>query len=144
MAECPECARALEQLTELKAAARALPELAPAPETWDRIVARTRRPARRWLWPSLAAAAAVAGLATFASSKVIEAGRARAQAAQQARLETGIATTYDRYMDGVNAAIRECEAALEENPNHPRVRLAYLAARHDRLEAMDRLTSGGD
>jgi len=144
VAECRECSRALEQLTEIRAAARGLPELAPAPEVWDRIAARTARgPRVRWVWP-VAAAAAVAGLAVFVSSRAIQSGKAKAQLAERARLEAGLTASYSSYLEGVDEAIKECEAALAQNPNHPRVKLAYLEARQNRLEAMDRLASGGD
>jgi hypothetical protein len=51
---------------------------------------------------------------------------------------------YKEYVQGIDAAIRECAAALEENPGNPRVRSAYTGARSSRGRAMDRLISDGD
>jgi hypothetical protein len=54
------------------------------------------------------------------------------------------AREYGEYVRGIDRAIDECRAALEENPGNVRVRAAYSGASIDRQRAMDRLASGGE
>jgi hypothetical protein len=55
-----------------------------------------------------------------------------------------VEVVYQRYVADIDSAIRECEAAMQENPGNARVRRAYQGAQTSRANAMDRLVSGGD
>ncbi len=79
------------------------------------------------------------------SDRVWPAGRDDAQTAAAVRRSPFAVELVCRgYMAGIDQAIRECEAALEENPGNLRVRRAWLGAQADRAHATDRLVSWGD
>ncbi len=150
IAGCPRCREAVADIRVLRDEARALPLREPSPELWQRISARVsqRRGAVRWYWfgvPALAAAVLLAfvmglRLGNFAKTRLIAGKPARSEFVAAAQVQRD----YQDYVRGIEAAIRECEAALQENPGHPRVRAAYVGAQSGRNLTMDRLAADGD
>jgi anti-sigma factor RsiW len=158
VAQCPECRRTLTDMRSIRNAARALERLEPPDRTWQAIQERVRgrradRRVRRlpaWLWVGLPALAGAAVLLVVLWSRgSAPAGKARELAGNRRALSVDkaaadAAVEYGKYVQGIDEAIRECEAAMAENPGNARVRSAYLGARSSRAGAMDRLASGGD
>jgi len=156
VAVCPACRRVLSQLREVRDAAGALEQLEPPERTWDAIqqrLAGRRRAERpglrvsRWAWLSVPVLAAAALLVAFFWGRSIVSGRdAGVPIARTAAevYEDSVELVCRGYVAGIDQAIRECEAALKENPGNERVRRAWLGARTDRANAMDRLVSWGD
>jgi len=155
LAECEVCRRSLGQVRAIRDAAPGMEQQVPPERMWRAIQERMHgseagsgRLARVfWLGvPALAAALFV----------VLLAGRAHAPQ-QPGRGMSGVASElsddkaagdaareYGEYVRGIDRAIDECRAALDENPGNERVRAAYSGASSDRRRAVDRLVSGGD
>lgn len=150
---CPDCREVLVQLKAMTEAATGLEQLLPAESTWRAIATRTveRRPAlRRWVWAAVPVAAAAALMVVVLTPPEPKPGTpAVAEAVRPLRpdgeVAAGLVSEYESYVRGIDEAIEECEAALAQNPNNPRVRMAYLNARASRVHALDNLASyGGD
>ena len=82
-------------------------------------------------------------------SSAASAGRAATPSVRVPQLSaTGAAEEtareYGEYVRGIDRAIEECRAALEENPGNLRVRAAYAGASANRQRATDRFVSGGE
>jgi anti-sigma factor RsiW len=155
LAECEVCRRSLAQIRSIRDAAAGMEQPAPPDRMWGAVQerirasrARGRRLARLcWLGvPALAATVLVVVLAGRVRKSGLQAsGMAAATSGltqQQAAEET--AREYREYVRGIDRAVDECRAALDENPGNVRVRTAYTGARSSRQSAMDRLVSGGD
>ena len=102
-----------------------------------------------WRW-SLAGAAAAA-VVVVAAVFVVRRPAARPVSPTPAAAVTGpesaaagLMQEYETYVRGMDEAIEECEAALSENPQNPRVRQAYLTVQSSRADAMDAFISGGE
>jgi anti-sigma factor RsiW len=156
VATCPSCRRNLAQVREIRDAAASLEQMAPPERTWQAIQERLQRrgglaPVRvtPWAWLGVPTLAAAALLVAFVWGRQIVAHRTRGpgpvspQAAAQACGDS-VEVVYQRYVADIDSAIRECEAAMQENPGNDRVRRAYQGAQTSRANAMDRLVSGGD
>lgn len=151
VAACGSCRAALGELERLRDAAGALEPLSP-PARVDYAVRRAvleNRPVRppwpRWAWAPVAAAVLVAAVVLLVGRRA-ETARPGPVAEQPvpAELAAASAAELEQYLEGIDLAVEECEAALAENPRNPRVRSAWLAAQSSRLESYDRLVSGGD
>lgn len=142
----------LDELRALRQAAAALERLEPSPAVWFGIRQRLARPEhryRRWVWAGATAAAAallVVVIAGRTSPKPGSRFASRAAALPRTReaADAGLAVHYRDYLAGVDAAIVEIEAALAENPNNPRVRLAYAGAQTARARSLDQFCYGGN
>ena len=148
---CDRCRQVLEQLAAIREAAAGLEQLDPAPATWfeiQRRIQKRRRPRLAWFWAGVPAAAAAAVLVVvLVGSQPEKKPRIRAVAIEEPTTDEeaadALAHEYDEYLRGIDEALRECRAAMAENPRNPRVRLAYLNAHETRMTALDRLASGG-
>ena len=142
-------------------------QLAPSERVWGAIQERIhgsrtrRRQLARLFWvgvPALAAALLVVVLAgglgerardTIRSYARLGHVHAQGMAAAVSELSEGkaaeeTARDYGEYVHGIDRAIDECRAAMDENPGNARVRAAFSGASSDRQRAMDRLASGGE
>ncbi len=156
VAVCPGCRRALAQVREIRDAAGALQQLEPPEWVWAAVQERLARRGRvewpalrvtRWTWLGVPVLAAAALLVAFVWGRHLVAGRdTRTQTARAPveAYEDSVELVCRSYVAGIDQAIRECEAALAENPGNARVRQAWFGARTDRANAMDRLVSSGD
>jgi predicted anti-sigma-YlaC factor YlaD len=167
LAECEVCRQSLAQVRAIRDEASGMEQLVPPERVWGAIQERIHgsRPRRRQLtrlfWvgvPALAAALLVVVLAGGLGERARDTirsyahfGHAHAQgmAAAVSELSEGkaaeeTARDYGEYVHGIDRAIDECRAAMDENPGNARVRAAYSGASSDRQRAMDRLASGGE
>jgi anti-sigma factor RsiW len=156
VAVCPGCRRVLTQVREIRDAAGALDQLVPAERTWQAIqqqLSRSRRArwpttlVTRWVWVGVPTLAAAALLVAFLWGRHLVAARNVAAVVARTPSEVcqdSVVLVYRDYVAGMDEAIRECEAAMAENPGNVRVRRAWLGAQTDRASAVDRLVSGGD
>jgi hypothetical protein len=167
LAECEVCRDSLAQIRSVRDAAGGMEQLAPPDQVWagiqERIqVSRVRkRSLARFLWvgvPALAATLLVVFLAGWLGQsardtirRVVPFGHSPSpgMAADVPGLSEDKTTEetvreYGEYVRGIDRAIDECRAALNENPGNARVRAAYTGASSDRQRAMDRLASGGE
>jgi hypothetical protein len=142
-------------------------QLVPPERVWGAIQARindarTRRSRlTRLFWvgaPALAAALLVVAVTGWfgqptrdAIRSVAHLGRAPAPGMATAvsdlsrdRAAEQTVQEYGEYVRGIDHAIDECRAALDENPGNARILAAYAGASSDRRRAMDRLASGGE
>lgn len=155
LAECEVCRRALAQIRTIRDAAAGMEQLVPSDRMWGQVQQRihaSRRRSRRlarlcWVGaPALAATLLVVVLAGRVRTSSPQTSSTTASTSglteQQAAEET--AREYREYVGGIDRAVDECRAALDENPGNVRVRTAYFGARSSRQDAMDRLVSGGD
>lgn len=155
LAECEVCRRAIAQIRTIREAAAGMEQLAPPDRMWGQVQGRVRASRARgrrlarlcWLGvPALAATVLVVVLVgRVRTSGLPASGMAAATSElsqQQAAEET--AREYREYVRGIDRAVDECRAALDENPGNVRVRTAYDGARSGRQNAMDRLVSGGN
>lgn len=155
LAECEVCRRSLAQVRAIRDAASGMEQLVPPDRAWRAIQDRTygsrtrSRQLTRLFWvgvPALAAALLVVVLVGRAHVRSLP-GRGMATAASDLSVNDATEETareYGEYVRGIDRAIDECRAALEENPGNVRVRAAYSGASVDRRRAMDRLASGGE
>jgi len=148
LAECPVCRRALAQVRLIRDAGQSMEEFAPPDRTWRAIAERVRgrRPS---VWPRLAwvgvPALAAAVLAVVLIGRPFAAGRSRTAASvSREELVRDAVNDYEQYVRGIDNAVRECAAAMSENPGNVRVRESYYGASADRSAALDQLVSGGD
>ena len=170
LAECEVCRRALAEVRAIRDAAPEMAQLAPADRVWGAIRERLgpkleapknderrtkneeRSSARRGLaglyWfgaPALAAALLIVVLVVRTHTPA-EPGRGMSPVASELNRDNAAVQTardYGAYVRGIDHAIDECRAAMDENPGNARVRAAYNGASADRRRAIDRLTSGG-
>lgn len=150
---CRGCREALEQLVLIRDTAADFEQLEPSEHTWHAIrrrVHRESRPRSGWIWIGAAAAAVAAVLLVFVFPGRSPGGDRRSpeqwiasapQTRSDARAE--LSSEYRKYLSGIEDAINEIETAMAENPHNPRVRFAYLTARSNRVQALDRFCSGG-
>ena len=167
LAECEVCRKSLAQVRAIRDAAPGMEQLVPPERVWGAIQerihgARTRRRRlTRLFWvgvPALAAALLVVAVAGWfgqptrdAIRSVAHLGHAPAQsmtAAVSDLSKDGAAEQtvreYGEYVRGIEHAMDECRAALDENPGNARVLAAYSGASSDHRRAMDRIASGGE
>ncbi|MBM3313852.1 hypothetical protein FJY70_04600 [candidate division WOR-3 bacterium] len=160
LAECPVCRSVLAQVRYIRDAATVLEEASPSDRVWAAIQARiggryTSRVRRaRILWfgvPALAAAllfvAFAGGLGPATRDALLGVAHPRGAPERTLTAEAAAEETvrdYDEYLKGIDRALDECRAALNENPGNARVRAAYAGARLDRSRALDQLVAGGD
>ncbi|MFO7652105.1 MAG: zf-HC2 domain-containing protein [bacterium] len=151
VAGCGRCRGVLGELERLRDAAGALEPLEP-PARVDYAIRRAvleNRPVRpflpRWAWAPLVAAVLVAAVVLVVGRRAgtTQPG-AVADRPVSAEAAAASAADVEQYLEGIDLAIEECEAALAENPRNPRVQSAWLAAQSSRVESYDRLVSGGD
>lgn len=144
---CAECREVLDQLQAIRHAAGNLEQVEPSSATWYAVKRRvSSRPVRFWRWAGAGIAVAAAVLVSVLLRKpsptaakysaVTASGALSSEAA-----EAGMASEYEEYARGIEEAMEECEAALAENPQSSRVRLAYLTIRSNRSAALDRTAS---
>jgi hypothetical protein len=135
-------------------------QIVPPDRTWRAIQERIHRSGvrnrrlGRLLWvgiPALATALLVVALAgrsgKSARDTIRNAGHFGHVPAPELTKEMAAddaAREYQEYVRGIDRAIDECRTAMGENPGNVRVRQAYLGARSNRQEAVDRLVSGGE
>lgn len=137
----------LAEFAALRAAALELEQLEPSPETWHAIRRRVmpeRRLRPAWIWAGAAAVAATLVAVVFLGRP--GPGRADrlaalATAAPEATRELG--EQYDDYLRGIDDALDEIRAAMDENPGNARVQMALYRAHRSRSDALDRVVSGG-
>jgi len=155
LAECEVCRRSLVQVRVIRDAAPGMEQLVPPAGVWAAIQARIHRSRTRsrqltrlfWVGvPALAAALLVVVLVGRAHVPSLpRRGMATAVSdLSQDKAEEETARDYGEYVRGIDHAIDECRAALEQNPGNARVRAAYSGASSDRHRAMDQLASGGN
>ena len=153
LAECEVCRQTLAQVRAVRDAAPGMEQLVPPDRVWgaiqDRIHgSRTRsRQLTRLFWVGVPALAAALLVVVFLGRVRSLPGRGVAVAASDLSVNNATEETareYGEYVRGIERAIDECRAALEENPENARVRAAYAGASLDRRRAMDRLASGGE
>jgi hypothetical protein len=108
---------------------------------------RRRRPS---LWPRLAwigvpaLAMVVLAVVLIGRSPAVS-GRSRlAASVSREELVQEAVKDYEQYVRGIDSAVVECAAAMDENPGNVRVRESYRGASADRSAALDQLVSGGD
>jgi anti-sigma factor RsiW len=152
VAGCARCREAVTDLRALREGARSLEVLEPSPRVWQAIQERVahRSRARHWLWlgaPALAAVVVLAfvfGVRTGNLAKtVLHASKPKPALSDQA-VAARAQQDYQEYVRGIEAAMNECRAAMQENPGNARVRAAYDGAQSGRAATMDRLVSDGD
>ena len=155
LAECEVCRRSLAQVRAIRDAAPGMEQLMPPDRVWSAIQERIRgsrvrsRRLARLFWvgvPALAAALLVVVLAGRVRFPPLP-GRGMAAAVSELSEDKAAEETareYGEYVRGIDLAIDECRAALDENPGNARIRAAYSGASSDRQRAIDRLASGGD
>jgi anti-sigma factor RsiW len=149
LAECPVCRRALAHVRLIRDAGRSMEEFAPPDRTWQAIRERMRR-RRPSLWPRLAwigvpaLAMVVLAVVLIGRSPAVS-GRSRlAASVSREELVQEAVKDYEQYVRGIDSAVVECAAAMDENPGNVRVRESYRGASADRSAALDQLVSGGD
>jgi anti-sigma factor RsiW len=162
LAECEVCRQSLADVRAVRDAAPAMEELVPPDRVWrairDRIQGSRsrRRSLMRACWvgvPALAALLVVFLAGGFGHwvrvppGSPASGGRASAPGVAVAELSrTGAAEQtareYGEYVRGIDRAIEECRAAMEENPGNLRVRAAYAGASINRQRVTDRLGFG--
>jgi len=155
LAECEVCRRSLGQVRAIRDAAAGMEQLAPPDRTWGAVQgrihasrARGRRLARVW-WVGVPALAATLLVVVLAGRMHVPSrpGRDMAAAASELSMDKAAEETareYGEYVRGIDRAIDECRAALDENPGNAWVRAAYSGASIDRQRAIDRLASGAE
>jgi anti-sigma factor RsiW len=155
LAECEVCRHSLAQVRAIRDAAPQMEQLVPPAKVWDAIQDRIHgspihsRRLTRFFWvgvPALAAALLVVVLIGRAHVPSLP-GRGMTNAVSElSRDKTAEETArdYGEYVRGIDHAIDECRAALEQNPGNARVLAAYSGASSDRQRAMDQLASGGN
>jgi hypothetical protein len=89
-------------------------------------------------------AAAVVAVVLVGHKPAAKSAPAGSAGLSRERATAGLAREYEAYVRGIDEAIDECRAALAENPESPRVKLAYLTAQSSRMSAMGKFASGGD
>lgn len=158
LANCVTCRQVLEELGAIRSVAASLEELEPSELVTERIrfrcaqrfrTGRTAKTRLFWVFPSVAAAAAVLLVAFLVARRGVQTpesvGRPVSERGTDDKvLVAGAAREYEEYLRGIAEAVDDCEHALRENPGNPRVRLAYLNARSSQIEVADRFLSGGD
>ena len=154
LAECEVCRRSLAEVRAIRDAAPGMEQLLPPERVRVAIQERIRgtrirsRRLARLFWvgvPALAAALLIVFLAGRAHSPAMP-GRGMAAAVSELSQDKAAEETareYGEYVRGIDLAIDECRAALDENPGNARVMAAYSGASSDRRRAMDRLVSEG-
>ncbi len=155
LAECEVCRRSLAQVRAIRDAAPVMEQLVPPDRVWGAIqerihgsMVRSRRLARLF-WVGVPALAAALLVVVLAGRVRVPAhlGRGISPAVSELSEDKAAEETareYGEYVRGIDLAIDECRAALDENPGNTRVMAAYSGASSDRQRAMDRLASGGD
>ena len=155
LAECEVCRRSLVQVRAIRDAAPGMEQLVPPERVWGAIQervhgSRSRRPQlTRLFWvgvPALAAVLLVVVLVGRAHVPSVS-GRGMTNAVSELSKDKAAEETardYGEYVSGIDHAIDECRAALEQNPGNARVRAAYSGASSDRQRAMEQLASGGN
>lgn len=167
LAECGVCRHALAQVRAIRDDAPGMEQLVPPERVWSAIQERIhgsrtrRRRLTKLAWvgvPALAAALlVVVWVGLFVRPvrdtirNAVHLGRGPAPIMATAgsgpsedNLADETAREYSEYVRGIDRAIDECRAALEENPANARVRAVYSGASIDRQRAVDRLASGGE
>ena len=155
LAECEVCRQSLAEVRAIRDAAPGMEQLVPPDRVWGAIQDRIRgsrtrsRQLTRLFWvgvPALAAALLVVVLVGRAHLRPLpgRGGTAAVSELSEDMATEETAREYGEYVRGIDRAIDECRAALEENPENARVRAAYSGASIDRQRAMDRLASGGE
>lgn len=155
LAECEVCRQTLAEVRAVRDAAPGMEQLVPPDRVWGAIQerihgSRTRsRQLTRLFWVGVPALAAALLVVVFLGRAHVRSLPGRGVAAATSDLSVSNATEetareYGEYVRGIDRAIDECRAALEENPANARVRAAYSGATIDRRRAMDRLASGGE
>ncbi len=154
LAECEVCRRALAQVRAIRDSAPEMVQLAPPDRVWGAIQERVRRPQTRsrgltrlfWVGVPALAAALLVVMLTARSHDAAQPGRGASPVVSELGKDNAARETardYEAYVRGIDHAIEECRAAMDENPGNARVRAAYTGASADRQRAVDRLTSGG-
>lgn len=154
IAECEVCRRALAQVRAIRDSAPEIGQLVPPDRVWSAIQEQIRSPRNlsrgltRLFWvgvPALAATLLIVVL-TVRTHPPTHSGRGAPPVASELsrdKVAEETAREYGEYVRGIDRAIEECRAALDENPGNARVRAAYIGASADRRRAIDRLASGG-
>jgi hypothetical protein len=130
-------------------------QMVPSDGTWHAIQERIRgsgvrnRRLTRLLWVGIPALAAALLVVVLAGRVHLSVSPGKGMVVPSSELTKEMAADdaareYQEYLSGIDRAIDECRTALDENPGNVRVRQAYLGARSNRQDAMDRLVSGGD
>lgn len=154
LAECEVCRCSLAQIRSIRDAAAGMEQPVLPDRMWGAVQerirasrARGRRLARLyWLGvPALAATLLIVVLAGRARTSGLPTSGMAAATSELSRQQAAEETVreYREYVHGIDRAVDECRAALDENPGNARVRTAYLGAQSGRQNAMDRLVSGG-
>jgi anti-sigma factor RsiW len=165
LAECEVCRHSLAQVRAIRDEASGMEQLVPPERAWGAIQERIhgsrtrRRQLTRLFWvgvPVLAAGLLVVVLAGGFGDSARDTIRSYAHLGHAQGMATAVselsqdkaaeetARDYGEYVHGIDRAIDECRAAMDENPGNARVRAAFSGASYDRQRAMDRLASGGE
>ena len=167
LAECEVCRHALAQVRAIRDSAPRMEQLVPPERVWGAIQERIHGSrARRWpltrlFWIGVPALAAALLVVVWAGGfgqpvrdtirNVVHVGHGPAPVManvvpgpSEDNLADETAREYGEYVRGIDRAIDECRAALDENPANARVRAAFSGASTDRQHAVDRLASGGE
>ncbi len=155
LAECEVCRHALAQVRAIRDEAQGIEQVVPPERVWGVIEDRIhgsrsrRRQLTRLFWvgvPALAAALLLVVLVGRAHVPSLSGRRTAVAVSELSRNQAAEETAreFGEYVRGIDRAIEECRAALDENPGNARVRAAYSGASSDRQRAVDRLASGGE
>ncbi len=148
---CLECRSVLSELRAIREAAAGLEEIQPSPTVWlavrDRI--GTARPRTDTVlsraWPAVAAGIILVIAVLLLRSGITNGGRKGVIASTAwSHKAAGVeAVECEEYINALDEAIEECEAALAENPQSFRVQYTYLSLVSSQLSMVNRLSPRG-